>query len=219
MEAKNIMIRLDNFLKKEESKELFSMLGKTITVEDGWITMRKGRKKEEVLLLQDDNNRVRIKGKDTAISLRQNDDDYVVDHIQTGDIENQDIDFSMRMIKDKKGNSKYRIRTIEDDGEVICWFGKNEVSFEYSKFEDKKYFYRGKNETNIRLKEEKKSCFATILNLEAKYTTLTGLISSEIPLVNEMIDHCSPITKKNQEIKIYQMRKKIGKSYFFIFKR
>lgn len=208
MEAKNIMIRLDNFLKKEESKELFSMLGKTITVEDGWITMRKGRKKEEVLLLQDDNNRVRIKGKDTAISLRQNDDDYVVDHIQTGDIENQDINFSMRMIKDKKGNSKYRIRTIEDDGEVICWFGKNEVSFEYSKFEDKKYFYRGKNETNIRLEEEKKSCFATILNLEAKYTTLTGLISSEIPLVNKMIDHCSPITKKNQEIKIYQMKKK-----------
>lgn len=208
MEAKNIMIRLDNFLKKEESKELFSMLGKTITVEDGWITMRKGRKKEEVLLLQDDNNRVRIKGKDTAISLRQNDDDYVFDHIQTGDIENQDINFSMRMIKDKKGNSKYRIRTIEDDGEVICWFGKNEVSFEYSKFEDKKYFYRGKNETNIRLEEEKKSCFATILNLEAKYTTLTGLISSEIPLVNEMIDHCSPITKKNQEIKIYQMKKK-----------
>ncbi len=208
MEAKNIMIRLDNFLKKEESKELFSMLGKTITVEDGWITMRKGRKKEEVLLLQDDNNRVRIKGKDTAISLRRNDDDYVVDHIQTGDIENQDIDFSMRMIKDKKGNSKYRIRTIEDDGEVICWFSKNEVSFEYSKLEDKKYFYRGENKTNIRLEEEKKSCFATILNLEAKYTTLTGLISSEIPLVNEMIDHCSPITKKNQEIKIYQMKKK-----------
>ena len=208
MEAKNIMIRLDNFLKKEESKELFSMLGKTITVEDGWITMRKGKKKEKALLLQDDNNRIRIKGKDTAISLRQNDDDYVVDHIQTGDIENQDINFSMRMIKDKKGNSKYRIRTIEDDGEVICWFGKNEVSFEYSKFEDKKYFYRGKNETNIRLEEEKKSCFATILNLEAKYTTLTGLISSEIPLVNEMIDHCSPITKKNQEIKIYQMKKK-----------
>lgn len=208
MEAKNIMIRLDNFLKKEESKELFSMLGKTITVEDGWITMRKGRKKEEVLLLQDDNNRVRIKGKDTAISLRQNDDDYVVDHIQTGNIENQNINFSMRMIKDKKGNSKYRIRTIEDDGEVICWFGKNEVSFEYSKFEDKKYFYRGKNETNIRLEEEKKSCFATILNLEAKYTTLTGLISSEIPLVNKMIDHCSPITKKNQEIKIYQIKKK-----------
>lgn len=208
MEAKNIMIRLDNFLKNEESKELFSMLGKTITVEDGWITMRKGRKKEEVLLLQDDNNRVRIKGKDTAISLRQNDDDYVVDHIQTGDIENQDIDFSMRMIKDKKGNSKYRIRTIEDDGEVICWFGKNEVSFEYSKFEDKKYFYRGENKTNIRLEEEKKSCFATMLNLEAKYTTLTGLISNEIPLVNEMIAHCSPITKKNQEIKIYQMKKK-----------
>lgn len=208
MEAKNIMIRLDNFLKKEESKELFSMLGKTITVEDGWITMRKGRKKEEVLLLQDDNNRVRIKGKDTAISLRQNDDDYVVDHIQTGDIENQDINFSMRMIKDKKGNSKYRIRTIEDDGEVICWFSKNEVSFEYSKLEDKKYFYRGENKTNIRLEEEKKSCFATILNLEAKYTTLTGLISSEIPLVNEMIAHCSPITKKNQEIKIYQMKKK-----------
>ncbi|CDE73888.1 unknown [Clostridium sp. CAG:451] len=208
MEAKNIMIRLDNFLKKEESKELFSMLGKTITVEDGWITMRKGRKKEEVLLLQDDNNRVRIKGKDTAISLRQNDDDYVVDHIQTGDIENQDINFSMRMIKDKKGNSKYRIRTIEDDGEVICWFSKNEVSFEYSKLEDKKYFYRGENKTNIRLDEEKKSCFATILNLEAKYTTLTGLISSEIPLVNKMIDHCSPITKKNQEIKIYQIKKK-----------
>ena len=208
MDAKNIMIRLDNFLKKEESKELFSMLGKTITVEDGWITMRKGRKKEEVLLLQDDNNRVRIKGKDTAISLRQNDDDYVVDHIQTGDIENQDINFSMRMIKDKKGNSKYRIRTIEDDGEVICWFSKNEVSFEYSKLEDKKYFYRGENKTNIRLEEEKKSCFATILNLEAKYTTLTGLISSEIPLVNKMIDHCSPITKKNQEIKIYQIKKK-----------
>ncbi len=208
MEAKNIMIRLDNFLKKEESKELFSMLGKTITVEDGWITMRKGRKKEEVLLLQDNNNRVRIKGKDTAISLRQNDDDYVVDHIQTGDIENQDINFSMRMIKDKKGNSKYRIRTIEDDGEVICWFSKNEVSFEYSKLEDKKYFYRGENKTNIRLDEEKKSCFATILNLEAKYTTLTGLISSEIPLVNKMIDHCSPITKKNQEIKIYQIKKK-----------
>lgn len=208
MEAKNIMIRLDNFLKKEESKELFSMLGKTITVEDGWITMRKGRKKEEVLLLQDDNNRVRIKGKDTAISLRQNNDDYVVDHIQTGDIENQDINFSMRMIKDKKGNSKYRIRTIEDDGEVICWFGKNEVSFEYSKFEDKKYFYRGKKETNIRLEEEKRSCFDTFLNLEAKYATLTGLISSEIPLVSEVIDHCSQVTKKNQEIKIYQMKKK-----------
>ena len=208
MEAKNIMIRLDNFLKKEDSKELFSMLGKTLTVEDGWITMRNGRKKEQVIVLQDGNNRVRIKGKDTAISLRQNEDDYVVDHIQTGDIENQDINFSMRMIKDKKGNSKYRIRTIEDDGEVICWFSKNEVSFEYSKLEDKKYFYRGENKTNIRLDEEKKSCFATILNLEAKYTTLTGLISSEIPLVNKMIDHCSPITKKNQEIKIYQMKKK-----------
>ncbi len=208
MEAKNIMIRLDNFLKKEDSKELFSMLGKTLTVEDGWITMRNGRKKEQVIVLQDGNNRVRIKGKDTAISLRQNEDDYVVDHIQTGDIENQDINFSMRMIKDKKGNSKYRIRTIEDDGEVICWFSKNEVSLEYSKLEDKKYFYRGENKTNIRLDEEKKSCFATILNLEAKYTTLTGLISSEIPLVNKMIDHCSPITKKNQEIKIYQIKKK-----------
>lgn len=208
MEAKNIMIRLDKFLKKEESKELFSMLGKTLTVEDGWITMRNGRKKEQVIVLQDDNNRVRIKGKDTAISLRQNDDGYVVDHIQTGDIENQDINFSMRMVKDKKGNSKYRIRTIEDDGEVICWFGKNEVSFEYSKFEDKKYFYRGKKETNIRLEEEKRSCFNTILNLEAKYATLTGLISSEIPLVSEVIDHCSQVTKKNQEIKIYQMKKK-----------
>ena len=208
MEAKNIMIRLDNFLKKEDSKELFSMLGKTLTVEDGWITMRNGRKKEQVIVLQDGNNRVRIKGKDTAISLRQNEDDYVVDHIQTGDIEKQDINFSMRMVKDKKGNSKYRIRTIEDDGEVICWFSKNEVSFEYSKLEDKKYFYRGENKTNIRLDEEKKSCFATILNLEAKYTTLTGLISSEIPLVNKMIDHCSPITKKNQEIKIYQIKKK-----------
>ena len=208
MEAKNIMIRLDNFLKKEDSKELFSMLGKTLTVEDGWITMRNGRKKEQVIVLQDGNNRVRIKGKDTAISLRQNEDDYVVDHIQTGDIENQDINFSMRMVKDKKGNSKYRIRTIEDDGEVICWFGKNEVSFEYSKFEDKKYFYRGKKETNIRLEEEKRSCFDTFLNLEAKYATLTGLISSEIPLVSEVIDHCSQVTKKNQEVKIYQMKKK-----------
>ena len=182
MEAKNIMVRLDNFLKKEESKELFSMLGKTITVEDGWITMRKGRKKEEVLLLQDDNNRVRIKGKDTAISLRQNEDDYVVDHIQTGDIENQDINFSMRMVKDKKGNSKYRIRTIENDGEVICWFGNDEVSFKYSNLENKKYFYRGGKGTNIRLNEERDLCHNTILNLEDKYATLTGLISSEIPL-------------------------------------
>ena len=104
METKNIMIRLDNFLKKEDSKELFSMLGKTLTVEDGWITMRNGRKKEQVVLLQDTNNRIRIKGKDTAISLRQNEDDYVVDHIQTGDIEKQDINFSMRMVKDKKEN-------------------------------------------------------------------------------------------------------------------
>lgn len=208
MEAKNIMIRLDNFLKKEDSKKLFSMLGKTLTVEDGWITMRNGKKKEQVILLQDDNNRVRIKGKDTAISLRQNENDYVVDHIQTGNIEKQDINFSMRMAKDKKGNSKYRIRTIENDGEVICWFNKNEVSFEYSKFEDKKYFYRGKKETNIRLDEEKKSCFDTILNLEAKYATLTGLISSEIPLVSEVINHCSQVTKKNQEVKIYQIKKK-----------
>ncbi len=208
MEAKNIMIRLDNFLKKEDSKKLFSMLGKTLTVEDGWITMRNDKKKEKVVLLQDDKNRVRIKGKDTAISLRQGEDDYVVDHIQTGDIEKQDINFSMRMLKDKKGNSKYRIRTIENDGEVICWFGKNEVSFEYSKFEDKKYFYRGKKETNIRLVEEKLSCFNTMLNLEAKYATLTGIISSEIPLVNEVIDHCSQVTKKNQEVKIYQIKKK-----------
>jgi|GEM_PF-6794949 len=208
MEAKNIMIRLDNFLKKEDSKKLFSMLGKTLTVEDGWITMRNGRKKEQVILLQDDNNRVRIKGKDTAISLRQNESDYVVDHIQTGNIEKQDINFSMRMAKDKKGNSKYRIRTVENDGEVICWFSKNEVSFEYSKFEDKKYFYRGKKETNIRLDEEKKSCFDTILNLEAKYATLTGIISSEIPLAKEIIDYCSPTTKKNQEVKIYQIKKK-----------
>lgn len=208
MEAKNIMVRLDNFLKKEESKELFSMLGKTITVEDGWITMRKGRKKEEVLLLQDDNNRVRIKGKDTAISLRQNEDDYVVDHIQTGDIENQDINFSMRMIKDKKGNSKYRIRTIENDGEVICWFGNDEVSFKYSNLENKKYFYRGGKGTNIRLNEERDLCHNTILNLEDKYATLTGLISSEIPLVDEMINYCSPTTKKNQGVKIYQMKKK-----------
>lgn len=208
METKNIMIRLDNFLKKENSKELFSMLGKTLTVEDGWITMRNGRKKEQVVLLQDANNRVRIKGKDTAISLRQNDDDYVVDHIQTGDIENQDINFSMRMIKDKKGNSKYRIRTIEDDGEVICWFGKNEVSFEYSKFEDKKYFYRRKEETNIRTNGEKASCFNTILNLEANYTTLTGIISTNVPLVKDMINHCSISDRKNNEVKIYQIKKK-----------
>lgn len=208
MEAKNIMIRLDNFLKKEESKELFSMLGKTITVEDGWITMRKGRKKEEVLLLQDDNNRVRIKGKDTAISLRENEDDYVVDHIQTGDIEKQDINFSMRMNNDKNGNKKYRIRTTENDGEVICWFGKNEVSFEYSKFEDKKYFYRRKEETNIRTDEEKTSCFNTMLNLEANYATLTGIISTSVPLVKEMIDHCSTSDRKNNEVKIYQIKKK-----------
>ena len=42
-------MRLDKFLKKEESKELFSMLGKTLTVEDGWITMRNGRKKSKSL--------------------------------------------------------------------------------------------------------------------------------------------------------------------------
>lgn len=208
METKNIMVRLDYFFKKEDSKKLFSMLGKTLTVEDSWITMRNGRKKEQVVLLQDDNNRIRIKGKDTAISLRQNEDDYVVDHIQTGDIEKQDINFSMRMVKDKKGNSKYRIRTVENDGEVICWFGKNEVSFEYSKFEDKKYFYRGEKGTNIRLNEERDLCHNTILNLEDKYATLTGLISSEIPLAKEMIDYCSLTTKKNQEVKIYQMKKK-----------
>ena len=73
----------------------------------------------------------------------------------------------MRMIKDKKGNSKYRIRTIEDDGEVICWFSKNEVSFEYSKLEDKKYFYRGENKTNIRLDEEKKILFCYYIKLRS----------------------------------------------------
>ncbi len=208
METKNIMIRLDNFFKKEENKKLFSMLGKTLAVEDGCITMRNGRKKEQVVLLQDDKNRVRIKGKDTAISLRQNEYDYVVDHIQTGDIEKQDINFSMRMVKDKKGNCKYRIRTIENGGEVICWFGNKEVSIEYSKLEDKKYFYRGKRENNIKTNEEKAACFNTMLNLETNYATLTGIISTNIPLVKEMIDHCSTTARKNNEVKIYQIKKK-----------
>lgn len=208
MKTKNIMIRLDNFFKKEENKELFSMLGKTLAVEDGCITMRNGRKKEQVVLLQDDKNRVRIKGKDTAISLRQNEYDYVVDHIQTGDIEKQDINFSMRMVKDKKGNCKYRIRTIENDGEVICWFGNKEVSIEHSKLEGKKYFYRGKRENNIKTNEEKTSCFNTMLNLETNYTTLTGIISTNIPLVKEMIDHCSTTARRNSEVKIYQIKKK-----------
>ena len=83
----NIMIRLDNFLKKRDNEQVFSMLGKTITVEDGWITMRKGKKKEKAILLQDDNNRVRSKGKDTAISLRQNDDDYVYCRKENGKCE------------------------------------------------------------------------------------------------------------------------------------
>lgn len=210
MEVTNIMIRLDNFLKQDESIKLFSMLGKTITVEDGWITMRNKRKKEEVVLLQDDEKRIRIKGKDTAISLRKNNDSYVVDHIQLGNIEKQDINFSMRMIKNDKGNSKYRIRTTEGDNEVICWFGKNEVNFEYSDNENKKYFYRGEKENNIRLREEKEDCFKTMLELESNYTTLTGMIAKDVPLVKEMLNYCSPSTIKKSEVKVYQ-KSKIGK--------
>lgn len=67
----NIMIRLDNFLKRKDNEQVFSMLGKTLTVENGWITMRsnKKNKREEIKILSDEQDRVRIKGHDTAISL------------------------------------------------------------------------------------------------------------------------------------------------------
>ena len=105
----NIMIRLDNFLKKRDNEQVFSMLGKTLTVENGWITMcnNKKNKKEEIKILSDEQGRVRIKGHDTAIRLSKKNNSYEIDHIQLGNIDKDEINFSMRKRVDEDDNIKY----------------------------------------------------------------------------------------------------------------
>lgn len=203
----NIMIRLDNFLKNKDNEQLFSMLGKSLTVENGWITMRSNRKKEDIKILSDDKGRIRIKGHDTAISLSRKDDSYEIDHIQLGDIDKDEINFSMRKKNDGK-NVKYCIKTNEKDRKVICWFTNKEIAFNYKGDDEKKYFYDSSNKTNINLREAKRECFNSLMNLEAKYPAVTAMISSDIPLLNTVIDYCSPSKMKENTVKVYQLKKK-----------
>ena len=206
----NIMIRLDNFLKKRDNEQVFSMLGKTLTVENGWITMcnNKKNKKEEIKILSDEQGRVRIKGHDTAISLSKKNNSYEIDHIQLGNIDKDEINFSMRKRVDEDDNIKYCIKTKEGDRNIVCWFSEKEISFNYKGNDERKYFYAADSKTNIRLEEEKKECFNSLVNLEKKYPAVTAMIATDIPLLDTVTNYCSPSKRKENSVKVYKLKKK-----------
>ena len=78
----------------------------------------------------------------------------------------------------------------------------------WSTDDEKKYFYDSSNKTNINLREAKRECFNSLMNLEAKYPAVTAMISSDIPLLNTVIDYCSPSKMKENTVKVYQLKKK-----------
>lgn len=206
----NIMIRLDSFLKRKDNEQVFSMLGKTLTVENGWITMRSKRekKKENIKILSDEQGRVRIKGHDTAISLSKRNNSYEIDHIQLGNIDEDEINFSMRKRIDEDDNVKYCIKTKEEDRNIICWFSDKEISFNYKGDDERKYFYDADSKTNIRLEEEKKECFNSLINLEKKYPAVTAMIATDIPLLDTVTNYCSPSKRRENSVKVYKLKKK-----------
>lgn len=205
---RNIMIRLDNFLKRKNNEELFSKLGKTLTVENGWITMRSNKKgkKEDIKILSDEEGRVRIKGHDTAISLSKTADSYEIDHIQLGNIDKDEINFSMRKMVDEGNNAKYCIKTSEGEKNIICWFSNKEISFNYKGDEERKYFYGADKKTNIRTAAEKRDCFNSLVNLEKKYPAVTAMITSEVPLLDTVTNYCSPSKRNEETVNVYQLK-------------
>ena len=105
---------------------------------------------------------------------------------------------------------KYCIKTKEGDRNIVCWFSDKEISFNYKGDDERKYFYAADSKTNIRLEEEKKECFDSLVNLEKKYPAVTAMIATDIPLLDTVTNYCSPSKRKENSVKVYKLKRKVS---------
>ena len=46
------------------------------------------------------------------------------------------------------------------------------------------------------------------MNLERKYPAVTAMIATDIPLLDTVTNYCSPSKRKENTVKVYQLKKK-----------
>ena len=208
MQEINIMRRLDQFFQEEDQQNLFASLGKKIEINNGWVTIkRKGKIQEQVQIFNDKNDkkRIRCKGDTIALSLDRDKENYYIDHLQLGDIKQGNYFISFRQ-KKENGITFYsglKLKESSDQFRMLLTPNSFRLAIN-SPFieENQNYFYKIENNeiiTNITTDREKEDCLERFRYLENRYYMITGIITSNIPLLQDVIEHCY----KQNHTKIY----------------
>ena len=172
----------------------------------------KKKKIEKTIILDDDKERIRIKGETIAISFnKDNNNNYYLDHLLIGDVKKNEFDFSYRNNLDKiivkmiADNQKY-IFLIKDNYLGIKKISMPNINSKKSDNLGINYIVEDFTLTendNSKSENYLKECQNEFIILEYNYPTITSYINDNMPFISKCIDTCN-----DKPTKIYEVKRK-----------
>ncbi len=172
----------------------------------------KKKKIEKTIILDDDKERIRIKGETIAISFnKDNNNNYYLDHLLIGDVKKNEFDFSYRNNLDK-----IIVKMIADNQKHIFLIKDNYLGIKkisMPNINSKKSDNLGINyivedftlteNDNSKSENYLKECQNEFIILEYNYPTITSYINDNMPFISKCIDTCN-----DKPTKIYEVKRK-----------
>ena len=172
----------------------------------------KKKKIEKTIILDDDKERIRIKGETIAISFnKDNNNNYYLDHLLIGDVKKNEFDFSYRNNLDK-----IIVKMIADNQKHIFLIKDNYLGIKkisMPNINSKKSDNLGINyivedftlteNDNSKSENYLKECQNEFIILEYNYPTITSYINDNMRFISKCIDTCN-----DKPTKIYEVKRK-----------
>lgn len=172
----------------------------------------KKKKIEKTIILDDDKERIRIKGETIAISFnKDNNNNYYLDHLLIGDVKKNEFDFSYRNNLDKIivkmiANNQKHIFLIKDNYLGIKKISMPNINSKKSDNLGINYIVEDFTLTendNSKSENYLKKCQNEFVILEYNYPTITSYINDNMPFISRCIDKCN-----DKPTKIYELKRK-----------
>ena len=170
----------------------------------------KKKKIEKTIILDDDKERIRIKGETIAISFnKDNNNNYYLDHLLIGDVKKNEFDFSYRNNLDKIivkmiANNQKHIFLIKDNYLGIKKISMPNINSKKSDNLGINYIVEDFTLTendNSKSENYLKECQNEFIILEYNYPTITSYINDNMPFISKCIDTCNDKPPKIYEVK------------------
>ena len=201
-------------LMNDSLKSFLKANGYILTLSKNSIEIENLKKKkiEKATILDDDKERIRIKGETIAVSFnKDSNNDYYLDHLLIGDVKKNEFDFSYRNNLDRIivkmiANNQKHIFLIKDNYLGIKKISMPNINSKKSDNLGINYIVEDFTLTendNSKSENYLKECQNEFIILEYNYPTITSYINDNMPFISKCIDTCN-----DKPTKIYEVKRK-----------